>query len=398
MTKLFDILRVSSRQVVRQRRRYFGVILSIALGTAGLIAVSTMSRDVKKNLNQDLELLGGCTLIKAYFEEFLPDRHQSSRVQSFEDRTVEAVRGYPGVDLASLSGVKRGAAASVWRNRTEHYTLFGVDEYFWDVNSFYPAAGTLFGQGEVQGRQKVCVLGAELARRIFGEHDAVGSFISIDRDIFRVVGILGGLGVGDRTQFAFIPLTTALDRIAGMTRDRLYIRCATWDDVEGVADHMESLVSSHQSSDRLRVVFAKEQLKRVKRIVWWVEWFIYLSVLATLVLGGFGIWNGMMSAVQARTREIGLKKAMGAEDGDILAQFLTEALCLSLGSAVIGIGFGRTIMEVIGKLLSSPPQEDLFLRFMMVGLLFALILGIGAGFYPALRASRMEVVKAIRYE
>lgn len=398
MTKLFDILRVSSRQVLRQRRRYFGVILSIALGTAGLIAVSTMSRDVKKNLNQDLELLGGCTLVKAYFEEFLPDRHQSSRIQRFDPKTVEAVRNSPGVALVSLSGVKRGAASSVWRNRTESFTLFGVDEYFWEVNSFYAASGELFGKPDVQDRQRVCVLGAELAHRIFGENNAVGSVISIDHDIYRVTGILGGLGVGDRTQFAFIPLTSGLDRITGMSSDRLYIRCASWDDVERVAESVSALVSAHQSADRLRIVFAGEQLRRVKRIVWWVEWFIYLSVVATLILGGFGIWNGMMSAVQARTREIGLKKAMGAEDGDILAQFLTEALCLSLGSAAIGIGFGRTIMEVIGKLLSSPPREDLFIRFMMAGLLFALALGIGAGFYPALRASRMEVVKAIRYE
>ena len=250
----------------------------------------------------------------------------------------------------------------------------------------------------MNARQKVCVLGSELARRIFGDQTAVGSIISIDRDIYRVLGILGGLGVGDRTQFAFVPLTTASDRIQNLRRDRLYIRCATWDDVERVAGAVPSVVTSHQSSDRLRVVFAGEQLKRVKRIVWWVECFIYLSVFATFVLGGFGIWNGMMSAVQARTREIGLKKAMGAEDGDILAQFLTEALCLSLGSAILGIGFGRTIVQVISSFLSSQPSEHLFFRFMILGLVCALLLGVGAGFYPALRASRMEVVKAIRYE
>lgn len=398
MIKLFDILSVSLRQVVRQRRRYLGVILAIALGTAGMIAVSTMSRDVKKNLNQDLELLGGCTLIKAYFEDYLPTRHRTTLPQWFEEDTVNTLRKHPGVSLVSVAGVKPGSAITVWRSRTEHFTLFGVDQYFWNVNDFYASTGTLFGENEVHARQKVCVLGAELARRIFGDQSAVGAIISIDRDIYRVLGILGGLGVGDRTQFAFIPLTTASDRIQNLRRDRLYIRCASWDDVDRVADAVPSLVTSHQPSDRLRVVFAGEQLKRVKRIVWWVEWFIYLSVFATFVLGGFGIWNGMMSAVQARTREIGLKKAMGAEDTDILAQFLTEALCLSLGSAVLGIGFGRTIVQVISSFLASQPPEHIFFRFMILGLACALILGIGAGFYPALRASRMEVVKAIRYE
>jgi putative ABC transport system permease protein len=106
----------------------------------------------------------------------------------------------------------------------------------------------------------------------------------------------------------------------------------------------------------------------------------------------------MMSAVQTRTREIGLKKAMGAEDRDILAQFLSESLILSLGAALLGVGAGRIVTQVTGRLLQSPPPEDLFLGTTLIGLLFALIVGLGAGFVPALRASRMQVVQAIRYE
>ncbi|NTV43827.1 MAG: ABC transporter permease, partial [Syntrophobacteraceae bacterium] len=140
MTKLLDILRVSARQVVRQRRRYLGVILAIALGTAGFISVSTMSRDVKKNLNQDLELLGGCTIIKAYFEEYSPDRHQYSLGQCFHQPTIDALRRLPGISLVSATGFKQGVGVSVWRNRTERLGLLGVDEYFWEDRPRYYAA------------------------------------------------------------------------------------------------------------------------------------------------------------------------------------------------------------------------------------------------------------------
>jgi putative ABC transport system permease protein len=115
-------------------------------------------------------------------------------------------------------------------------------------------------------------------------------------------------------------------------------------------------------------------------------------------LGGVGIWNVMMAAVVTRTREIGLKKAMGAEDKDILAQFLSEALCLSMGAALLGALMGRIMMEILGYMIGSRPPENLFFMGLALGFLFAVLLGVGAGLYPSLRASRMEVVTAIRYE
>jgi putative ABC transport system permease protein len=141
-----------------------------------------------------------------------------------------------------------------------------------------------------------------------------------------------------------------------------------------------------------------EGLKRVRYVVWWIESFIYVAIGATLLLGGLGIWNVMMAAVRSRTREIGLKKAMGAEDKDILAQFLSEALCLSLSAALVGVALGRLVMEVTGFILGSHPPEELFLLCLVLGLLFAVGLGVGAGLYPSLMASRMEVVSAVRYE
>ena len=197
----------------------------------------------------------------------------------------------------------------------------------------------------------------------------------------------------------FIPLTTAQDRMEHFGKPRnLYIRCRSWDDVEGVAVRIPSVIESHQPADGLKVEVNWASLSRVKKMVWGIELFINLAVCATLVLGGFGIWNIMMNGVRARTREIGLKKAMGAEDRDILAQFLTEALCLSLGAALLGVGLGRAAVEMLASMLGTRPPEDLFFICVGFGLLFAVVLGIGAGLSPAIRASRMEVVSAVRYE
>jgi len=121
-------------------------------------------------------------------------------------------------------------------------------------------------------------------------------------------------------------------------------------------------------------------------------------VAATMLLGGFGIWNIMMSTVTSRTREIGLKKAMGALDTDILYQFLFEALCVTLSSSIVGVVIGRLGIEYLSHLLGSRPPEGLFVTCLLIGLAFAAFLGVTAGLYPSIRASRMQVVDSMRYE
>lgn len=399
MMKLMDLIRISLRHVYRQKRRYLGVIASIALGTAGLIVVVIMGRDVKANLNQDLDLLGRVTIIKAYFDPYSAADDRGTRPRWFQPPTVEKLRRHQGVQQLSLAAVKPGVAVSTWRDKTQSFVLIGVDDAFWGLNGFDPAHGRFFNAREVVENRRVCVLGVELARRIFGHARVAGSTLPIDNDLYLVTGTLGGEGTATRVDYAFVPLSTASRRIQSVWRpDRIYIRCKGWDDVKPVADAIPRIVKANQPSEGLRVEANWDHLKRVRRIAWWVELFIYLSIAATLLLGGFGIWNGMMAAVQARTREIGLKKAVGAEDGDILVQFLVEALCLSLGSAILGCGLARVVIHLVSLQLNSPVPEQIFLHHAGLALFFSVILGAGAGYAPALRASRMEVVSAIRYE
>ena len=397
--RLNDLFEISLRQVLRQRRRNIGAVLAIALGTAGLIVIITMGHNVKEKINMDLELLGGATRIKAYFD-FFHEKYSVPMPQWFREDTVNALRRFKGV--MGVTAVFFCDGIDICANNNYQYiktSIVGVDEYFWDVNSFSAAKGKFFGSTEVGERAKVCVLGEDLAKTVFGEDDPVGHLLIIDGNVYSVLGILGGIGLGDRSEKAFVPITTAEDRISRFRYpDQIYVRCNTWNDVEAVASSIPSVVGTHQPAEGLQVKVALEHLKRVKKIAWWVESFVYLAVAATLILGGFGIWNIMMANVRVRTREIGLKKAIGAEDRDILHQFLTEALCLSLGAAFLGIVLGRVAVEALALLLGCRPPEELFVFCVFLGIMFAVILGVGAGLVPSIRASRMEVVAAVRYE
>lgn len=391
--QLHDLVIVSIRQMIRHRRRYLGVFLAIAFGVAGVITMVTMSREVKRNFNEDLNLIGGSTVIRASF-----DNRQPYRPQWFRDDTVEALRRLPGVKEISLTAMKQ--VTINWHGHQYVFDLMAVDDHFWGVRSLWAHQGRLLGPNDITGRKRECVVGKELAKKIFGTNQVIGQTLEINQEIYQISGVLGVvLPAGDLEHFVFLPMTTAQDRLTGnLLTDGLYLRCATWDDVAPVAAAIPGVVKAHQSTEELRVDVAWEALKRVQRMEWWIELFVYLAVTATFGLGGMSIWNVMMAAVVSRTREIGLKKAMGAEDRDILAQFLSEALCLSLTGALMGAALGRVIMELLALIIGDHPPERLFLLGLSLGLVSATILGVAAGLYPSLKASRMEVVTAVRYE
>lgn len=368
-------------------------MLAIALGTAGFITIITMGRDLKENFNRDLELLGRATVIKVYFEDRPAYQHQW-----FHDSAVEALRRLPGVGSVSLA-VHTYAAQSNHQGQQYRFSLLGVDDAYWQVTGFSTQKGELLNLEDNNVRRRAVILGPELARTLFGSENVVGSKLPIDEDLYTVTGVLKDVGIGDLRHFAFAPFTTAQDRVLRISpANRIYLRCLTWDDVEKVAPLIPKAIASSQHTQGLKVEVAWAQVNRVKAVAWWVELFIYSSIIATLILGGAGIWMVMMAAVRSRTREIGLKKAMGAEDQAIMAQFLTEAVCLSFTASLIGSVLGLVSVEVTSYLINSHPGQGLFMVCVILGLLVAVGLGVAAGLYPSLQASRMEVVSAIRYE
>jgi len=389
---LSDLLSVSARQVFRQRRRYWGVVLAITLGTAGLITIFTLGQDVKNNINKDLDLIGGVTVVRSYF-----DNQLTSAPQWFHHRTLEALRSLQGVAFVTCVAFNHTRVYNV--NKWYDFSVVGVDEYFWKVRDLWPLDGRLFGAQEINGRDKVCVLGEDLAQRLFPAGQAVGKILQLENDLYLVVGVLGGMHDHDMASKAYFPLTSMLERFRRpVLLDRAYVRCQTWDDVEPVAEKIIPTVASHQSAEQLKVEVASAALHHVRKVAWWVEFFVYLSLSATLLLGGVGITNIMTAAVRSRTREIGLKKAFGAEDRDILVQFLLESLWVSLGAAFLGGILGRILIGILCRFIEQKVSEDLYVYHLAVSFLFAIILGVSAGLYPSIQASRMEVSAATRYE
>ena len=393
-----DLLRISGRQVWRQYRKNIGVATAIILGTAGLMVIITMGRSIEENVSGDLEIIGNASRIRVIFKPYSSSRSLINP-REFKPETIDAIKKIPGIDSVSGIVLRKQYVRIIYQDKVHYFRMIGIDDSIWKVHGSSASSGVLLTREDIRHRRAACVLGQRAAQILFDDQNAIGQFITINKNVFQVVGILDSVSMPDKFKDAFLPITTAKDRFDMVSPVAwLYIRCHSWDDVERVAKAIPAIVKIYQPSDEIEILLFNEILKKVKTISFGVKIFVQLALLSTLLLGGVGIWNIMMMAVRSRTREIGLKKAIGAEDHDILFQFLTESLMLCLSATIVGFFLGWAGVRLTASILDSSPPQNLFWLSTAIGFIFSLILGIIAGLAPAIKASKMEVVSALRYE
>lgn len=391
-----DLLRVSVRQVVRQKG--FGVILSIALGITAFITLAVLGQEIRYKVGQDMVLMGGVNVIRVAMNDA---EYPGQPQREFYPETVERLRALPGVSMVCES-VRFGEMFSLLAEgeRRLRVGMLGVDQFFGDVYSLTIEAGRFIGADDVAHHRRVCVLGNKAADNLFGSAEAaVGKILSLRQDVFEIVGVVSGVMMGDWREGGFVPVTTMTDRNWGDGRvSRLFVRAIGWEDVPPLMQRIPEVVHGVQDAPHLLVLTQAEQLERLKVTFMWVESLLWLGIAASLMLGGFGIWYGTFAAVRARTREVGLKKAMGGSDGDIFAQFLAEALCKSVAGGLLGIAAGVLCVEVGAWSLDAEVSLGLLAASGAGSILFSAIIGVAGGAWPAVQASRMDVVTALRFE
>lgn len=390
-----DLLRVSVRQVVRQRS--YGVIFSIALGITAFITLAVLGREIRYNIGQDMVLMGGVNVVQVVMDDY---KHAGQPAREFYSETVEALRKLPGVSMVSVN-LWGEQPFSLRKGEVTHVAHFiPADEYYWETYAANLVAGRFLDAADVQQRRRVAVIGRELAVNLYDSPEAaLGQLVFLGTDVFEVVGVVSGVMLGGATRGGFVPYTTALDRNwAGGKQNRLFVRAIAWEDVEKLKESIPETVLKHQPAPNLVVRAQDEQLNRIQTTFLFVEALLWLGIAASLMLGGFGIWYGTFSTVRARTREVGLKKAMGGSDTDIMAQFLTEALCKSVAGGFLGIVLGTLCVELGSYALGCNVSYPQLFVSSVGSIAFSAFIGVAGGLYPALQASRMDVVTALRFE
>lgn len=392
-----DLATIALRQIYRNKRRYKSVLIGIALGIAGIIIILTMGGAVEADLGNNLELLGSATIVKAYFDYSKSPRKHGGQ---FFDKDINDLQKIPGVRHVSPAVFNHQPVT--FNLKKMSFNLMGVDEKFFDTIHIPTAEGRRITEDDVAWKSNVCVVGSNVVKMLMGEKaEPINKQLLIGGHYFRIIGVIGGVEDPTFMESVLIPISVARSRFPGMYEIKdIYIRAVNWDVIDELGRKAHEVLVSNQPgySEAMEIRVFSERIKTIKNAVLIVKLFLYAALFVIVILGGLGITNVMLAAVRERTKEIGLRKAVGATEEMIMNQFLVEAVTLSLVGALIGILVGSISVQVLQFLLKTSPSYTLFLISIVGGVIFGFILGISSGYMPARKASRLDAAEAMRFE
>jgi putative ABC transport system permease protein len=384
-------------------------ILGIVIGVAAVIAMVSIGRGAEGVITGSIEGIGTNLIFvfRGGSEEVRnPKPITMSDAEAIADRlqapSVEAVAPM----LQDTARVSAGGETTT----TE---LAGITPSYGPVRNSRVSEGEYITEEHMLGRASVVLLGTEVAERLFQRKEGlVGETVRIEGQPFRVIGVLeskGGSGFSSEDDRVMIPLTTAQARlIHRIPRDRVDLIMVQAVSADAVAQANQEVADILRARHRTRIgeddftLLSQQDFLDVAQVVTSVLT-IFLGGIAgiSLLVGGIGIMNIMLVSVTERTREIGLRKALGARRIDILVQFLTESSLLSLAGGIIGIVLGWLISFIVGQFAASrgtPINPSIGLDIILLATLFSTAVGLFFGLYPANRAAGLEPVEALRYE
>jgi putative ABC transport system permease protein len=308
--------------------------------------------------------------------------------------------------VARLTPVVRGRAQVIAGDQNWNTSVEGGNEDYVAIRSWPLASGANFTAREVLVADKVCLLGATVADTLFPAQDPVGQIIRVKNLPFRVLGVLGPKGQGqwgdDQDDIVIAPYTTIQKKLLGITYiQRMMVSATTADTVEATAVAITRLMRERHriqspDDDDFSVRTVEEMAQTRVQLAQTMTGLLMSVASVSLLVGGIGIMNIMLVSVTERTREIGLRMAVGARTRDILRQFLTEAVALSVLGGVVGILLGVAVSLAITRGLGWPTQitgASIVLAFA-----FAACVGVFFGYYPARKAAALDPIDALRYE
>jgi len=315
--------------------------------------------------------------------------------------------------VAAVAPVLQGEGEVAYGGESTFTSIVGVTPAYQPVRNTPATEGEFITEEHLLGRASVVLLGTDVADKLFGRKEGlVGETVRIDGQPFRVIGVLkekGGSSFTNEDNQVMVPLTTAQTRlIRRQSRDRvdmLLVQAASAQAVPQASEEIAQILRTRHSTeigvDDFTILSQQDFLDTARTITSVLTIFLGGIAAISLLVGGIGIMNIMLVSVTERTREIGLRKALGARKTDILVQFLTESSVLSLIGGIIGILLGWAISTVVGSIAAAndaPINPSIGIDTVLIATLFSTAVGLFFGLYPANRAASLEPVEALRYE
>lgn len=410
-----DVIKTSWRGITHAKVRSLLTMLGIVIGIASVILLMSLGGSAQQLIIGEIQGAGsnlvfvvpGATKGSRYAS---PPSAQGIVIKTLVEADARAMRQDPVI--TAVSPQVNGQGKVVFENNDTTVSYLGVSSDFFVIRNLEPAAGTVFSNSDVDALNRVAVLGADIAETLFGQRDPIGRNIRLKDISFRVVGVLGKEGVGpfgiDQDNAIVIPITIAQKQMLGIDYYTVLMAQASEQyDTAFVTSRITSILrQNHRITDPNKDDFTirtqEDVISLLGSITSVMTAFLTSIACISLVVGGIGIMNIMLVSVVERTREIGLRKALGATNRDILQQFLLEAVILTMIGGAIGVALGVSLAGLAALVLSRVVSDNwVFIlppSAVMLAFGVSFVTGLVFGGYPARQASLKSPMEALRYE
>lgn len=391
--------------LIANKMRSILTMLGIIIGVAAVIALVSIGNGVKQDIQNSISSLGSNLLMVMPGAPRTPGvRPSQGSMKSLKVSDYQAISKLDGVKAASP--YTANSYVTIYQSKNWTTTVSGVSSNFQDVNNWTMAEGRFISSKNVENRERVAVVGQTVVKNLFAGEDPVGKEIRVKNIPFRVIGVLNSKGNGtmgnDQDDVIFIPYTTAMERVEGVDYLRMvYVVASDDNGIDRLQSDIENLLRVRHSIkdtnlDDFNIQNMKSIMETMEQTTGTLTLFLGAVAAISLVVGGIGIMNIMLVSVTERTREIGIRKALGATYFVIVTQFLIEAVVISLMGGLIGIAFGIGASKLIG--LASGMSTVISVPTIVLSFAFSMAIGLVFGIYPARKAAKLNPIDALHYE
>ncbi|GCL67671.1 ABC transporter permease [Veillonella tobetsuensis] len=391
--------------LVANKMRSILTMLGIIIGVAAVIALVSIGNGVKQDIQNSISSLGSNLLMVMPGAPRTPGvRPTAGSMKSLKVADYEAIAKLDGVK--AVSPMTNGAYVVIYQNKNWTTSVSGVNADYLDVNNWTMKSGRFLSNKNIQNRERVAVVGKTVAKNLFGDEDPVGAEIRVKNIPFRVIGVLNSKGSGamgnDQDDMVIIPYTTAMERVDGIDYLRmLYVVAKDENGIDRLQSDIENLLRVRHgikdtNLDDFNIQNMNSIMETMEETTGTLTLFLGAVAAISLVVGGIGIMNIMLVSVTERTREIGIRKALGATYFVIVTQFLIEAVVISLMGGLIGIALGIGASKLIS--LASGMSTVISVPTIVLSFAFSMAIGLVFGIYPARKAAKLNPIDALHYE
>ncbi|MBR0567441.1 ABC transporter permease [Azoarcus sp. L1K30] len=399
---LWNTLLLAMRAIRRNLMRSFLTILGVVIGVAAVITMVTLGNGATRSVSAQIASMGSNLLMVRPGQRFGPG---SEAAPNFKLADVEAVRSQIGAAVA-VAPVVSSAVTAVNQSRNWSTVVTGSSNDYFSAGNWELTAGRSFSESEERAGKAVCVIGNTVRDKLFGQQSAVGAEIRIKQFACEVIGQLKSKGQSamgsDQDDIVVMPLRTVQRRLSGSQDvNMIMVSAGSGASIDSIKAELERLLRERRKigdneEDNFRVMDTRQIAETLTGTTRILTMLLGAVAAVSLLVGGIGIMNIMLVSVTERTREIGIRLAIGALEREVLLQFLIEAVVLSSLGGVIGIALAAAASVVLSGVMNIAYVFDPSIN--LISFLFSAAIGVVFGYFPARRAAQLDPIEALRHE